>query len=102
MVIVLENAFFKVKSDFAKNGYFPKNHFILLTRANIYYNYKKNVNFEILANIPPFLRNELFLGLGNPVQESGISDFLRSVKILRIDFSSQKTLRAKFLGHFDF
>ena len=61
----------------------------------------KNVNFEILANVPPFLRNENFLGLGNPVRESGTPAFLRVLKMLPIDFSSQKTYRAKFLGHFD-
>ena len=62
---------------------------------------QKNVNFEILATVPPFLRNENFLGLGNPVQESGTSAYLGSSKVLPIDFSSQKTYRTKFLGHFD-
>ena len=45
----------------------------------------------ILANIPPFLRNEKILGLGNHVLESGTPAYLRSVKALPIDFSPQKT-----------
>ena len=45
---------------------------------------QKNVNFEILATSPPFLRNEKFLGLGNPVRESGTSAYLRSSKVLPI------------------
>ena len=48
-----------------------------------------------------FWRNENILGLGNPVQKSGTPDYLRSLKILPIDFSSRKTEGAKFLGHFD-
>ena len=43
------------------------------------------------------------LGLGNPVRESGTPDYLRSLKMLPIDFSSKKkTCSAKFLGHFDY
>ena len=49
---------------------------------------QKNVHFEILATVPPFLRNENFLGLGNPVRESGTPAFLRVLKMLPIDFSS--------------
>ena len=62
---------------------------------------QKNVNFEILANVPPFLRNENFLGLGNPVQESGTPAYLRYFKMLPIDFSSRKPCRAEFLGNFN-
>ena len=62
---------------------------------------QKNVNFEILATVPLFLRNENILGLGNPVRKSGSPDYLRSLKMLPIDFSSQKTKGAKVLGHFD-
>ena len=61
----------------------------------------KNINFEICANVPPFLQNEIFLGLGNPVRESGTPAYLGSFKMLPIDFSSQKTVGAKFLSHFD-
>ena len=60
----------------------------------------KNVNFEISANVPPFLRNENFLGLANPLRESGTPAYLRSLKTSPIDFSSQKTYSTKFLGHF--
>ena len=54
-----------------------------------------------MANIPPFLRSEIFLGLGNSVRESGTPAYLRALKMLPVDFSSRKTYRAKFLGHFD-
>ena len=49
----------------------------------------------------PLFAKRIFLGLGNPVRESGTPAYLRSLKMLPIDFSSQKTYRAKFLGHFD-
>ena len=92
---------------------YPPPHQIFLKRANfekillfyllvqIYTKITKNVNFEILATVTPFLRNENILGLGNPVRKSGTPDYLRSLKMLPIDFSSQKTEGAKFLGHFD-
>ena len=50
---------------------------------------------------PPFCETKFFLGLGNPVRESGTPAYLRSLKMLPINFSSQKTYRAKFLGHCD-
>ena len=50
----------------------------------------------MLANVPPFLQNEIFLGLGNPVQESGTPARLGLLKMLLIDFPSQKTK-----GHLD-
>ena len=52
----------------------------------------KNVNIEILANIPPFLRNEIFLGLGTPVREYGTPAYLIKLKMLPIDFLSPKNL----------
>ena len=54
------------------------------------------VNFEILANEPPFLRNENVLGLSSPVRESGTPVYPKSLKMLPIDFSSEKTRRANF------
>ena len=49
---------------------------------------------------PPFcVRN--FLGLGNPVWESCTPAYLRSLKILPIDFPWQKTYRANFIRHLD-
>ena len=38
----------------------------------------------------PFLLNEKFLGLGDPIGESGTPACLRMLKILPINFSSQK------------
>ena len=39
---------------------------------------QNNVYFGILFNVPPFWQNEKFLGLGNPVKESGTPAYLRS------------------------
>ena len=56
----------------------------------------KNVNFEISAHDPrPFLQNE---GLNSPIRESGIFAYFGSLKMLPIDFSFQKTRRAKYSG----
>ena len=58
----------------------------------------------ILKFWPPYpnlFQNENILGLDNPVRKSGPPDYLRSLKMLPIDFLSQKTEGAKFLGHFD-
>ena len=82
-------------------GYFRKKSFYCINLSKYILKLQKNVNFEILATIPPFLRNENILGLGNHVRKSGTPDYLRSLKMLPIDFSSQKTEGAKFLGHFD-
>ena len=57
----------------------------------------KNINFEILANIPSFLRNEKFLGLGNPGRESGTPAYLRSFKMLPIDFLFSQIFTAFWL-----
>ena len=59
-------------------------------KEQIYTKITKNVNFEILATVPPILRNKNILGLGNPVRKSGTPDYLRSLKMLPIDFSFQK------------
>ena len=51
----------------------------------LYTKIKKNFNFEILARVPPFCKTKNFFRTWQP------SDFLRSVKMLPIDFSSQTT-----------
>ena len=48
----------------------------------------------------PLLAKRNFLGLVNPVRESGTPAYLRSLKMLPIDLPSHQTCRAKFLGHF--
>ena len=50
---------FKVNQIFLKGLFFEK---IILFNllVQIYTKITKNINFEILANIPPFLRNEFF------------------------------------------
>ena len=68
----------------------------LLWRLYTVLKLQKKVNFEILANVPPFLWREIFLGLGHPIGESGPPAYLKSLKMLPINFSSQKTCRAKF------
>ena len=75
---------------------------LILTDIPCYVFNTQKCNVEILATVPPFLRNENILGLGNPVRKSSTPDYLRSLKMLPIDFSSQKTEGAKFLGHFDY
>ena len=40
---------------------------------------------------PPFCETKKFLEPCSPVRESGTPAYLRSLKILPIDFSSQKT-----------
>ena len=45
---------------------------------------------------PPFLQNKKFLRLGNHVRESGSPAYLRLLKTLPIDFSSQKPTEVKF------
>ena len=62
---------------------------------------QKKIFFEILANIPRFLRNEKILGLENSIHESGPAASLMSLKVLPIDLSSKKICIAKFLGHFN-
>ena len=37
--------------------------------------------------------NEKIFGLGNPVRESGTPAYMRSLKMLSIDFSPQKLVR---------
>ena len=49
---------------------------------------------------PLFLRNEKKIGLGNPVRGSGISAFLRSSKVLPIDFPSQKNIQSQIFRLF--
>ena len=71
---------------------------LLYLLEQIYTKVTKNVNFEILANVPPFLRNKKFLGLGNHVREFGSPPYLRLLKTLYIDFSSQKPHRENSLG----
>ena len=52
--------------------------------------------------VSPFLQIETILGISNPVLESGTYAYPRLIKALPIDFLSQKTCRAEFLGRFDF
>ena len=55
------------------NNHFKKNFFLkypTFLRMTHILKLQKNVNFEILATVPPFLRNENILGPGNPVQKS--------------------------------
>ena len=87
-----------------KMGYFPKKSFYCINQGEYILKLQKNVNFEILATVPPFLRNENILGLGNPVPKSGTPDYVRSLKMLPIDFSSPKkqTLSSGFTAIFRF
>ena len=50
---------------------------------------------------PSLFPKRIFLGLGNPVRESGARAYLRSLKMLPIDLPSQEPYGTKFLGHFD-
>ena len=72
--------FFSKRANFAKN-------ILLNYLGQIYPKIAKNIYFEILSNLPSFLRNEKKLGLGKPILESGTPAALRSLKMLPIDFS---------------
>ena len=77
---------------------------LLYLLGQIYTKITKNVNFDQRNRL---LRNEFFLGLGNPVRESGTPPYLRSLKMLPIDFCNlyNKLFRSfrllvKIYGHF--
>ena len=64
------------------------------------------MNSKITKNVSFGQRRSLFakrnfFGLGNPVRETGTPAYLRSLKVLPIDFSPPKTCGDKLLGHFD-
>ena len=81
--------------DFSEKGYFEK---IILFNllVQIYTKITKKYQFWNFGQRTPLFAKQNFLGLGNPVQESGNPAYLRSFKMLPIDFSSQKTVGAKF------
>ena len=63
----------------------------------IYTKITKNINSEILANVPAFLQNENFLGLGSPVGESGTPAYLRSLKCYQSISRPEKPREPNFL-----
>ena len=82
---------------------FSKKIILLYLLRQIYTKITKNMSIlKFWPKYPPFLRNDYFLHLGSPVTKSDTPAYLRSLKMLQIDFSSQNTCTSKFLGHFDY
>ena len=82
--------------DFLKRANFRKIDISLYLLVQLYTKITKNINFEILANLPPFWRNENFSGLGNPVGESGTPAYLRSLKLLPTISRPKKPVQPNF------
>ena len=79
-----------------------KNTFNCNCNSIVYTKITKNVNFEVLANVTPFLLNRKILGVGQLIEESLTFAYLCSLKILPIDSLPQTICRPKFSGHFNF
>ena len=79
------------------NGYFKKGRNLKKTFYCIYQS-KYILKLQKIGLCTPLFAKQKFLGLGNHVREFGSPPYLRLLKTLYIDFSSQKPHRENSLG----